>query len=185
MAKKLVIVVGHNGSGKSTLMEPLGKSGKYVVVNLGEVMHDLARKKKLVKHPDQIKELDDETQEDLRNEAVRHVSKMKGHVILDTHSAAEQHGRFIPGLHHYLSSHFKHAAGFLYVDADSDTILKRTNKGKKEKFTINMQKSINLAILSYYSSQLGIPLYVVNNNDGKLEEARAQVSKHLNSIFTV
>ncbi len=184
MEKKLVIVMGHNGSGKTSIIKPLEKNGKYNIVNLGEVMHDLAKKKGLVKTPDQIKELDSEVQEDLRNEAVKHVSKLNGNVILDTHINVEQHGRFLPGLHHYLTDHLKHVSGFLYVDADSDTILKRTNKNKKEKWTIDMQKRINLAIISYYADQLNVPLYVVNNDEGRLEQAQAQASKHLDNIFT-
>jgi len=184
MAKKLVIVVGHSGSGKSSIMSFLQKNKKYRVVNLGEVMHELAKKKRLVKHPDQIRNLDDDVREDLRNEAIKHVSKLQGNVILDTHANVEQHGRYLPGLHHYVTDQLKHVSGFLYVDADPETILKRTNMDKKEKWSISMQKDINLAILSHHASQLNIPLYIVSNNEGELEEAQQQASKHIESIFT-
>ncbi len=184
MAKKLVIVMGHNGSGKNSLVASIQKNSKYKVVNIGNVMHELAKKRNLVKNQDQIKDLDEDVREDLRNEAVRRISKMDGNVILDTHISAEQHGRFLPGLHHYLTDQLSHVSGFLYVDADPETILKRTNKDKKEKFSISMQKEINLAILSYHASQLGVPLYVINNDDDNFEKAQSQISKHLESIFT-
>ncbi len=184
MAKKLVIVMGHNGSGKNSLIASMRKSSKYRVVNLGEIMHDLAEKKNLVTGRGQMNDLDDDVREDLRNDAVRRVSKMDGNVVLDTHTLAEQHGRFLPGLHNYLTDAFSHISGFLYIDADPETILKRTNKDKKEKFSICMQKEINLAILSYHASQLGIPLYIINNDDGNLEKAQTQLSRHLENIFT-
>jgi adenylate kinase len=184
MAKKLVIIMGHNGSGKSTLVATLQSSKKYKVVNLGEVMHELAREKKLVKQPDQIKDLAENVQEDLRNEAVKYVSRMPGNVVLDTHSTVEQHGRFLPGLHHYVTDQLRHVSGFLYIDADPGTILKRTNKDRKEEWSISMQKNINLAILSYHAAQLGVPLYVVSNDEGELWQAQEQVSKHIDSIFT-
>ena len=184
MTKKLVIVMGHSGSGKGAIVSFLEKNKKYTVINLGDVMHELARKKKLVKSADEVKDLDEETRESLRNEAVKHVSKINGNVVLDTHANAEQHGRFLPGLHHYVKDQFKHVSGFLYIDADPEIILKRTNKDKKEKWAINMQKEINLAILNYHASQLDIPLYIVSNNEGQLEEAQEQASKHVQSIFT-
>jgi adenylate kinase len=184
MVKKLVIVMGHSGSGKNSLVASVQRNTKYKIVNLGELMHELAIKKNLVENQDQMKELDEDVRENLRNEAVRRVSKMDGNIILDTHTTVEQHGRFLPGLHHYLVDQLSHASGFLYVDADPDIILKRTNKDKKEKWFIGMQRDINLAILSYHAALLGIPLYVVSNNDDNFEEAQDQVSKHLESIFT-
>jgi adenylate kinase len=187
--KQMVIVVGSPGAGKTSVVSPLQKSRKYKVVNLGDIMGEIGIKSHLVKRVDEIRYLDNDKNTDLRTKAVERVSKLEGNVILSTHAMVEQHGRYLPGLSYYMFKHFRHVKGFFYIDADTETLLRRRRKDKsrtreiEDKKVLDTQRDLNLAILSYYSTHLNIPLYIINNTDGKLGETRKTFVKDLKDAF--
>jgi adenylate kinase len=187
--KKLVIVLGSPSAGKSSVVSPLKNNKKYIIVNMGDVMLEIAKKRKLATSQDKLRYLTPDQQTDLRDAATEQIAKINGNVILDTHATIEQHGRFFPGLPFYMVEHFKHVAGLFYIDAETDQIMERRKKDKtrqrelEEKWLIDTQRDLNLAIMSYYASDLNIPLYIIDNEDGKLDQTRNTFKKHLEDAF--
>ncbi len=187
--KKLVIVLGTQGAGKTSVVDAIKGNKKYTRVNLGDIMLSSGIKKNVLKDRDEIRYLDNDTITDLRTMAVAEVGKMDGCVILETQPSIEQHGRFFPGLPHYMMNHLKHLNALFYIDADTNSVLERRKKDTSRKremeeaWLINTQRDINLAILSYYATELNIPLYVINNEEGQLQETRKQFMDHLKDAF--
>ncbi len=187
--KKLVIVLGSPSAGKTAIVSSLSKDRRYKIINFGTVMYDLAIKKKFVKDRDKMRYLDLDKQTDLRDAAAEQVAKIDGNVVLDMHAVVEQHGRFFPGLPHYMMNHFRHISGLFYIDAETDDILARRKRDKtrereiESKWLIDTQRDINLSILSFYSTDLNIPLYIIDNEEGKLNQSVKTFKTHLEDAF--
>lgn len=187
--KKLAIVIGTPSSGKTSLVDSVRKDNRYKVVNLGDVMQDIAVKEKYVDNRDKLRYLPMDKQEELRTKAVAKVSKERGNVVLDTHATVEQHGRFFPGLSFYMMTHLKHTAAIIYVDALTEHIMRRRKADKSRhreiepEWLINTQRDINLAIVSYYSTYLNIPLYLIVNEDGRLASSIKDFKSKLEDAF--
>lgn len=77
----------------------------------------------------------------------------------------------------------------VYVDALTKDIAKRrkgdrTRRRENERIElIDVQREINLSILSTCSTTLDLPLYVVFNGQGALENSVAHLKEHLTDIF--
>lgn len=187
--KKLAIVIGTPSSGKTSLVDSVRRDNRYKVVNLGDVMQDIAVKEKYVDNRDKLRYLPMDKQEELRTKAVAKVSKERGNVVLDTHATVEQHGRFFPGLSFYMMTHLKHTAAIIYVDALTEHIMRRRKADKSRhreiepEWLINTQRDINLAIVSYYSTYLNIPLYLIVNEDGRLASSIKDFKSKLEDAF--
>lgn len=187
--KKIAIVMGTPSAGKSSLVDSVKKNSKYTVVNVGDIMRDIAVKEKYVRDRDQIRYLPVDEQEELRTKAIAKIAKLQGDVILDTHASVEQHGRFFPGLSYYMMTHLKHTVALFYVDALTKHIMRRRVADKSRhreiepEWLINMQRDINLAIVSYYSTYLNIPLYLIINEDGKLASSIKDFRGKLEDAF--
>jgi len=143
----------------------------------------------MVDDRDEMRYLAPDEQTDLRDKATEQVARVDGNVVLDTHAMVEQHGRFFPGLPFYMVKHFKHVSGLFYIDAETEAIIARRRRDKtrerefEEKWLIETQRDLNLAIMSYYASYLNIPLYIIDNEEGKLDQTRKIFKKHLEDAF--
>ncbi len=186
MVGKFVIVVGTRGAGKSSVLESVPK--KYKVVNVGDFVLDIAKKEGLVDDRDTLRRLDKTTYDKLKQKAYKAITTMKGSVVLDTHATIQHKGRFIPGLPKYFMDKLD-VVGLFLIDADVDTLLLRAQKDKtrvrepEPKQVLLDNRSINLSTFSYYSSYLNIPIYIINNEEGKLQESRKKFKEHLEDAF--
>jgi adenylate kinase len=173
---KILIVVGSPGAGKSTLLGDKSIAGKYKVMNLGDLLSKVALSKGYVKDRDQVRYLPRSLILRLYKEAGGRMPPMDGDVIIDTHASVEAHNRFDPGITFKTEKILKHAVGLVYIDATNDEIRERRMKDRKRtreiesEATLNRQRIINMATLSYYSSLLNIPLYIIDNTEGKLRQ---------------
>ncbi|MGC8649020.1 MAG: AAA family ATPase [Candidatus Micrarchaeia archaeon] len=188
--KNLIIVVGTPSAGKTSIVKALENDENYKIVNLGDLMYEAGVKKGYIKDRDEIRYLDPDKAEELRTSAIEAVSKLTGNVILDTHASVEQHGRFLPGLAYYMFKYLKHTKGFFYIDAETGEILRRRKEDKtrsreiEPEWLINTQRDINLSIISYYSTHFNVPMYVINNKDGKLEESKMAFKEHVRKVIS-
>lgn len=189
MANKIVFVCGSPGAGKSTIVNSIAKEGRCKVLNVGTLMMDIALKKKYVKDRDELRFLSRARINELQIMAFDKVSRMNGNILLDTHATVEENGRYIPGFAITHISHLKKLAGFVYIDSLTKDIAKRrksdrTRRRENEKLDfIDVQREINLSILSTCSTYFDIPLYVVFNEQGKLKESIRRAEAHLKDIF--
>ena len=187
----IVVVTGSPGAGKTTLLERVKGHEGLEVVNLGTIMTEYAVMKGYVKNRDEIRFLETkpEVMEELQTYSFTAVSKMKGNILLDTHVSVKADKRYMPGLPSKYIKMLTGLIGFIYVDVDTDTVIKRRQADKKrvrmeqDALEIDAQRVINLSELSYHSAYLAVPLYVIENAQGKLEESEIELKKAVTELF--
>ncbi|MDE1825164.1 MAG: AAA family ATPase [Candidatus Micrarchaeota archaeon] len=177
---KIILFVGTPGAGKSTILEGIGSGKK---VNIGTEMFEIARqryKDKIANRDDMRRYLTPLQIKELRNDTFEKISRMtdKDDVIIDTHASIRNGNTFVPGFVLYEFDKLKgKIAAIIYIDASPQEILKRRRSDKsrsrdeESKSDVEEQKQINLSYTCAYSAYLGVPVYLMKNNDGKLKEA--------------
>jgi adenylate kinase len=189
MPNKIVFICGSPGAGKSSVIDGISSKKGYKVVNVGTLMTDLAVKKRYVKGRDELRSLEKGRFNELQAAAFRKISEMDGNIILDTHATVEQNGRYFPGISIWQTMQLKGLAGFVYIDALTQDIAKRrkgdrTRRREKERIElIDVQRLMNISILSACSTFLNLPLYIIFNEQGKLEASIGQLKAQLKDIF--
>jgi len=186
MAGKFVIVVGTRGAGKSSVLKAV--PGKYKVVNIGDFLFDIAKKEGLAKDRDAMRGISNAAYNRLKSKAYKKITSMNGNIVLDTHATIQHKGRFIPGLPKYFIDRLD-IAGLFLIDADIDTLLLRAEKDssrvreKEPRQVLSDNRNVNLATFAYYSAYLNIPIYIINNGEGKLQASRKKFLAHLEDAF--
>lgn len=192
---KLVLFVGTPGAGKSTLLEATVKkfAGDYRIVNLGDVMLEVAKEKFGVTDREKLGTLNNDEIKLQRELAFQKIISSKKDAIIDTHLTIKFGRRYVPGVTLDELHRIKIKA-IIYVDATADEIWKRRHKDPEKMHRRNIndtigeieeQRSINLAILSSCSIYLSIPIYIIYNAEGKIDEAAAEIGRILDEHFKV
>ena len=170
-----ILLCGSPGVGKTSVTELLKKEG-YKSVTIGTLMKDIAVAEKYVKNRDQIRYLPKKVTSALRKSAIRQISAMSGTVLIDTHVSVCSGNRYTSGIPYDAISMLKGLSGIIMIDATEKEILAR-RKGDKsrtreieDKVKIENQRMINLSALSYYSTYLNLPLYIIHNRQGRIQE---------------
>ncbi len=191
MSNKIVFICGSPGAGKSSVIDGISANKNYKVVNVGNLMESVAISKDYVKDRDEIRFLTKERYDELQIAAFKDISEMGGNIVLDTHATVEQNGRYMPGITFGKSGHLKSLVAFVYIDAltrdiESRRRSDRTRRRENERpELVDVQREINMSILSACSAYLDIPFYIVFNEDGKLENSVDELKSHLKEIFGV
>lgn len=189
MPNKIVFICGSPGAGKTSMINGISSNPNYKIVNVGTLMTELAIKKAYVKTRDEIRFLDKARLNEMQIYVFDEISKMDGNIILDTHATVEQNGRYLPGISLEYASHLKNLVAFVYIDALTQDIAGRrkgdkTRRRENERVElIDVQREINLSILSACSAHFNLPLYVVFNEQGKVEASINHLKSHLKDIF--
>ncbi|MGC8687309.1 MAG: AAA family ATPase [Candidatus Micrarchaeia archaeon] len=187
---KFVIIMGSPGAGKSTLIDNL--NDKYKVVNVGSLMLKHALALHYVTDRDEIRYLDKTRMDKLRFMAFDDIKKMEGKILIDTHASVEQNGRFAPGTPKEALKRIglTRIKALIYIDASTKDIILRRKSDKSRRremepeILIDTQRMINIALLSAYSSDLNIPLYIIFNKQGKIKESASELAKHILDAFS-
>lgn len=191
MANKILFVCGSPGAGKTTIVNRLAKKRSYKVLNIGTLIMQEALKRRYVKNRDELRFMSGKRINELQVEVFKRISKMNGNIILDTHATVEQNGRYVPGISIANIENLNRLMGFVYIDSLTKDILKRrksdrTRRRENERpDLIDVQRLINISILSTCSTYLDVPLYFVFNEQGKLEDSMKQTKKHFRDVFGV
>jgi len=187
-----VIVTGTPGAGKSTLLSSIAGDKKFTLVSVGTLMLEFTSKGGFASDRDDLRHKSNaERYSEFRNKAFMKIAAMKGNVVVDTHGTieAEGTGRYVPGLPLESLQLIKNLKGFIYVDAHTDRILERRRtdatrkRSEEDPVYIDTQRLVNIAALSYYSSYLNVPLYVIFNRQNVLEESKERMKACLKEIF--
>lgn len=186
---KLIIFTGTPGSGKSTVLSYLQSSG-VKIVNMGTEMQAVLAEKGQELDRDKLRLLSNEDTLKARMRVIKRIIDSKKDSIIETHASIKQGSRYIPGfsIEELKSIRVK---GIVYIDATSEEILKR-RKADKTRYRadlgataaeIDEHRTVNIAILSAFALHLGIPLYIVANNEGGVEKTVKEVERIVKELF--
>lgn len=166
----LYVITGVPGIGKSTLVGAFQKLTGYKWVNYGDLMFNLAKKKKLAKAQDEVRHLTEKAQAELQREAAKQIAKMKGHVILTTHITIKTKKDYLPGFTPETLKILKPKA-FVLLESDPRMILKFRNKDKtrsrKDQGGINeiaRHQNVNRLFAYAYSSICGADVLLFHHS---------------------
>jgi len=188
---KIVYLCGSPGAGKTSIVEGIAQNKNYRVVNVGTMMTETAIKKGYVKNRDELRFLERDKYNELQVFTFKEITKLGGNIILDTHATVEQNGRYFPGISIEHTQYLEKLAGFIYIDALTQDIARRrhgdrTRRREKERLElIDLQRLINVSMLSTCAAHLNLPLYVVFNEQGELDASVSELRAHLKDVFGV
>jgi adenylate kinase len=180
----MMIVLGTPGAGKSTVLAKATEGFGCKEINYGDLMFDIALKEKFVKNRDELRKLPLEKQKRLQADVAKALEKMEGRIILNTHAIISTDGGYMPGLSETLLRNANIRQLILITAPPKDVIRRRKEdktrtRDQETEGQIKELIEINKAYLFAYSAISGAPAAVVENADGKLEEAVAKVRKLL------
>jgi adenylate kinase len=189
MPTKIVIITGLSGAGKTTLLDAI-PGRRYRVVTIGTLMEKDGIEKGFVKNRDELKTLDHKRFNRLRRDAYAQFSKIKGDLILDTHTTIEKEPKLEPALPLSFIKGLNIRA-FIYVNASSEEIMARREKDSRLRprerqsyAALDIQRIVDLSILGYLSTHINAPLYIINNGEGRIGAASKELSKAVAESFS-
>ena len=153
---KLILVTGTPGAGKSTILDALGKKKPINLINLGNVMLNIAEKKFGIKSREDLGRMSEEDIRQNREDAFAEIIANKKDSIIDTHLTIKYGRRYVPGVTIEELKGIRIKA-IVYIDATAKEIWKRRHSDPSKsdrrnisdtEAEIDEQKSVNLAILS-------------------------------------
>ena len=184
----VILVLGSPGAGKTTLIDGVKERNKRLkIVNIGTLMLEEAEASGIMR--DRLRYLPTARIQALRKKTFRRIGVMKGAVIVDTHTTVEKGNKFIFGLPITDLPLMGNISGIIYVDASTEELMKRRvadTRRKREaddEEVLNLQRHLNLAVVTMYGSTYDIPVYILHNEDGKLNKAKTDFEKFVEDII--
>ncbi len=185
---KRAIIVGIPGVGKTTVInraaEMLNERRKAIVVVFGTIMFEEAKKLGL-KNRDEMRKMPVDEQKRLQEMAAQRIAEMRDDIVLvDTHLFINTKEGYYPGLPMRLLNIMK-PTNLVMVAADAEEIADRRKADQTRQRDIisaeNIQKELDISRMMVASCSIltGAPFAIIVNNDGKVEEAAANIAKML------
>lgn len=174
-----IVVTGVPGVGKTTVMNAAAEATQRTVVVYGTEMFEVAKRRKLVTHRDEVRKLAPEVQREIQKEAALRIAKM-GDVIVDTHCTVKTPKGFLPGLPAWVLEALK-PSSLVLVEADAKEIWKRRqgdatrDRDPDTIEDIERHQALNRAAAMAYATLTGATVKVVYNRDKKVDEAIRQI----------
>ncbi len=185
---RIAILTGLSGAGKTTLLSKAGKG--FRTVNIGDIMMAVGKGLGLKGGRDGLKKLPPRELFRLQKLAYAKFSKIPGNIVLDTHVTIEKGQRLGPALPHAFINGLN-IRTLVYINAPSESIVARRRKDRGSRSrepqstsSLDIQRTIDLSILGYLSTHLNVPLYVINNADGRMGQAVRELSSALRESFS-
>jgi adenylate kinase len=173
---KLIVLTGIPGSGSTTVLERTLKEINYLHLNYGDVMTEIAIKKGVVSHRDELRKLSPETQKEIQKEAAAKIKKSSENenVIVDTHCTIATPLGFLPGLPQWVLEKLKPDT-FVLIEADPDEIMLRrisdeTRTRDLEMYeNIKLHQEMNRAASMAYATLTGATVKILENHNEQLD----------------
>ncbi len=186
--KRIIIVTGTPGAGKTTILKKAIEKikNKYKIVNYGDVMLEIAKRKNLVRNRDEIRKLDASIQREIQKEAARNIAEMSKNenVIVDTHCLIKTPEGYLPGLPIWVLEELKPNI-IVLIEANPDEIIRRRQKDKtryrdvEEEKELKLHQEMNRAVAVAYAMVTGATVKIIENHDGMLDKAVSEFLKLL------
>lgn len=191
---KIIIISGLPGVGKSSVLNTAFSKVssslsnlKVKIINYGDAMLETALSLGWVKHRDEMRKLSIDKQISLQREAAFKIKKEAENcdlLIIDTHMFINTpEGRW-PGISMNNLDLIKPSA-FILIEATPEEIIQRRSKDKsriRELYDVEEIKDeliYNRIIAGILSVLTGMPVSIIMNKEGKLEEAADRLAKVL------
>ncbi|HEX7514019.1 MAG TPA: adenylate kinase [archaeon] len=180
--RKVVVLTGVPASGGTTVtkkaIEKLERHGQpFQMVTYSDVMLDEALRRGWVKARDDIRKLEPVQQRDLQKIAARSIAEMATTaLIVDTHATVRTPRGYLPGLPTWVLDELKPEL-ILIVETAPDEIIRRRNADKsrqrdaQDAVAVQQHQEVNKAICMAYAAYSGATVKILQNPDGKLDEA--------------
>jgi len=185
----LVIAIGVPGAGKTYVINKALEKLKsenitYQTVNYGDIMLEIAKSKGFVKDRDEMRKLNPELQKGVQKLSAQRIADMSkgGNILLDTHGTIRTPRGYLPGLPEWVLRELK-PDRMIIVEAKIENIIARRkkdqiairNRDSESEEGIILQQQLNRTIAMAYSVFTGMTIKIVDNSDGNLENAVADV----------
>ncbi len=186
----IILVLGSPGAGKTTLINSVNGSepeNGFKVINIGTLMAEEAKGENIQR--DRLRYLNTASIRQLRKRAFERIAAMEGTIIVDTHATVEKGNKFIFGLPINDLQYMGTIQGIIYVDASPDELIKRRlvdtarKREADDEEVLNLQRQLNLSVVTMYGSTYDIPVYILHNKEGKLNEAENDFKSFINDIL--
>lgn len=186
--KKVFLIYGLSGVGKTTLLENIIKNKEILYINFGDLFFDIAKSKGFVGNRDELtKLLDLEQYKEIYHQVIDLIEEiifnsMEKKVVIDTHLILNTNFGIFIGIQKKLIKKIK-PDYLIFIKAKPEEILERRKKDKTRKRSLESIEQIkneiimaeNLSLCICFES--GAIFKEINNNNGKLTEAREELEK--------
>ena len=139
-----IIISAVPGAGKTTILEYIKKKmPKVMIVNEGDLIFEIAKKKLGIKNRDEMrKKLTIEQQRKIQENVAKKISKMKSKIILiDTHLSVKTPSGYFPGLSEKVTSIIKPEV-IVILEFNPKDVIERRRKDSKRKRDMETEKEI-------------------------------------------
>jgi adenylate kinase len=177
---KVVVVTGTPGAGKTTVLNRAIKrlNKEFEVVNYGDAMFEVAEKKEIVKHRDELRKQPPEIQKEIQRLAAEKIAKKakERQVIVDTHCSIKTPTGYLPGLPKWVLEELNPDV-IVLIEADPEEILGRrikdTTRVRDVEYVaeIKEHQEINRATAMAYAVFTGATVKIVKNHNNELDKA--------------
>ena len=183
---KVVILTGVPASGGTTItkkaIEVLEEQGQqFTMVTYSDVMLEEASRRGMANARDDIRTLDPFEQRDLQKMAARAISEMATMaLVVDTHATVRTPRGYLPGLPTWVLDELRPEL-IIVVESAPSEIIRRRNADKsrqrdaQDAAAVQQHQDVNKAICMAYAAHTGATVKILQNSDGKLEEAVAEL----------
>lgn len=187
----LAIMTGIPGTGKTTVakkaLEKLSPEGiNYELITYGDVMVDIAITKNLVHSRDEMRKLNPKQQKEIQELAAVKIAQiaMSQNVLLDTHCSISTSKGYLPGLPEGVLRKLKPNI-IILIEAKPEEIAQRRQSDATRERDEEMEEAIalhqwlNRSFASVYSVISGATVMVIENPQGKVDEAAEKLASIL------
>ena len=183
---KVVILTGVPASGGTTVtkkaIEVLERHGQQLtMVTYSDVMLEEASRRGWANARDDIRKLDPSEQRDLQKTAARSISEMDSTgLVVDTHATVRTPRGYLPGLPTWVLDELKPEL-IIVVESAPGEIIRRRNADKsrqrdaQDAMAVQQHQDVNKAICMAYAAYSGATVKILQNPDGRLDEAVAEL----------
>lgn len=192
---RILVVTGIPGVGKTTVLDASLEAaktsgmGEVVLMNYGTVMFEEAKSKGLVETRDQMRSLPVETQREIQRSAAKKIANIAKNktVIVDTHMLIKTPQGFLPGIPVWVTETLRPDV-FVLVEASPEEIANRRSKDVSRTRDVESVEDIKLhqelcrAAALTSAEFVGATIKIIENHDGKAEEAAAEAVKLFNAL---
>lgn len=167
--------MGLPGAGKSTVLKSL--KTEYEILNWGDLMFEIEKREFGIQNRDEMRKIPIDKQKWVQEMVAKALSKMTGKILLDTHCSVSTPSGYFPGLPFNLLNLLPVEALVLITANPSDVAKRRVADPtrKRDQDDVALHDQMNKSYLAAYSAFSGAPAVIIENKEGKLEDAVAKL----------